>query len=62
MLTLDSFSRNHFYRKLERTVAWLQDLAKNSKSHSVFDFKLHNVLGTNTASNIIPILGESKGT
>jgi hypothetical protein len=29
MLILDSFSRSHFYRKLERTIDYLNELGSN---------------------------------
>jgi hypothetical protein len=55
-LTLDSMSRRHFFRKLPRVVKVLNDLNKDS-NFSVFDFKLHNILGPDSISNQVPIMG-----
>lgn len=52
MLTVDSASRRQFYRKLPKTVAFLNAL---QKSYSVTDFKLHNVIGDNSVFNQIPL-------
>lgn len=54
MLTVDSVSRKHFFRKLKNTVRLLNRL-KSEDDYSVFDFKLHNVYGPATIENIIPI-------
>lgn len=54
MLTLDSFSRRHFYQKLPETVALLESLRKGSQ-HAVFDFQLHNVQGANSVQNMVPL-------
>jgi hypothetical protein len=50
MVTLDSFSRNHFFRKLPRVIRWLSDRQKEGQ-WSVTDFKLHNIIGTDTVEN-----------
>ena len=50
MITLDSFSRNHFYRKLPRVVQWLSDRQREGR-WNVTDFKLHNIIGTDTVEN-----------
>ena len=57
LLTVDSFSRRHFFRKLPNTVDYLRSL-KNS-SFEVYDFKLHNIVGDDSANNMIPILGNT---
>jgi hypothetical protein len=56
MLTLDSFSRRHFFRKLPKTVAFLNSLNQDSP-YAVFDFKISNIEDSTTADNIIPFLG-----
>ena len=55
-LTLDSMSRRHFFRKMPRVIKYLNDLNKNS-NFSVFDFKLHNILGPDSISNQVPLMG-----
>ncbi|CAG9315725.1 unnamed protein product [Blepharisma stoltei] len=50
MLTLDSFSRRHFFRKLPKTVELLNRY-ENSKDWKVFDFKFHNIIGARTSDN-----------
>ena len=52
MLTIDSFSRRHFYRKLPKTVKMFN---KGIGDFSIFDFKLHNVVGQSSVENIVPI-------
>lgn len=54
ILTLDSFSRRHFFRKLPKVVDFMDSLNKNS-SFSAFDFKLHNNQGDNSPGNQVPI-------
>jgi hypothetical protein len=54
-LTLDSVSRRNFFRKLPKTVEYLNSL-KEEDDYSVFDFKIHNVVGEYSASNILPML------
>lgn len=57
-LTLDSMSRRHFYRKIPRVVQFLNSLNSNKSSgYSVFDFKIHNILGPDSISNQVPIFG-----
>ena len=56
-LTIDSYSRRHFYRKLPETVSYLSSL-KNS-SYSVFDFKLHNVYGSSSIDNMFPVFSSN---
>lgn len=55
-LTLDSMSRRHFFRKMPKTLEFLDSLNSNS-SFSVFDFNLHNILGGDSADNQVPMLG-----
>lgn len=55
-LTLDSMSRRHFFRKVPKVVELLNSLNKNS-NFSVFDFKIHNILGADSISNQVPIFG-----
>lgn len=50
MITVDSFSRNHFFRKLHKTVRYLNKLERR-KTWKVFDFKLHNIIGPDTVEN-----------
>lgn len=56
LLTIDSFSRKHFYRKLNETVELLNAVRKEGK-YSVFDFKLNNIMGGNSMDNMGPIFG-----
>ena len=58
MLTLDSLSRRHFFRKLPKVIDFMNslNLDKNSK-FSIFDFKLHNILGGDSPENQVPIFG-----
>jgi hypothetical protein len=56
LLTIDSFSRKHFYRKLNETVKLLNAIKEEGK-YSVFDFKLNNVMGGNSMDNMGPIFG-----
>lgn len=57
-LTLDSMSRRHFYRKIPRVVQFLNSLnSDQSSGYSVFDFKIHNILGPDSISNQVPIFG-----
>jgi hypothetical protein len=56
LLTIDSFSRPHFFRKLPKTVEFLNQLNKKSE-FAVFDMKLHNIVGPASADNIVPIFG-----
>lgn len=54
MLTIDSYSRRHFFRKLPKTVDYLNSL-NNASDFSVFDFKIHNLFGATSVDNILPI-------
>ena len=57
MITIDSFSRRHFYRKLPKTVELLNSWEKN-KVFKIFDLKIHNIQGWDTARNQAYIFGE----
>lgn len=52
-LTLDSVSRRNFFRKLPKTLEFLNSLKE--EDYRVFDFKIHNVVGEYSASNILPM-------
>lgn len=54
-LVLDSFSRRHFYRKLPKTLAFLEKLSRQGK-YGVFDFKMHNIVGTKSIDNMSVVL------
>lgn len=56
MLTLDSMSRRHFFRKMPKTVDYLNNLNKGD-DYWAFDFKLHNILGPSSIGNQVPIFG-----
>lgn len=57
-LTLDSMSRRHAYRKIPKVIDFLNALNSNKSSEfSVFDFKIHNILGPDSISNQVPIFG-----
>jgi hypothetical protein len=58
ILTLDSLSRRHFFRKTPSIVDYLNSLNKNS-NYSVFDFKLHNNMGETSPKNQISIFSGS---
>ncbi len=52
LLVVDSASRRHAYRKLPKTI----DLMRNmTGEYSMFDFKIHNVIGDNSARNQVPL-------
>mmetsp|Transcript_16959 Transcript_16959/g.30498 ORF Transcript_16959/g.30498 Transcript_16959/m.30498 type:complete len:713 (+) Transcript_16959:2175-4313(+) len=57
-LTIDSYSRRHFFRKLPETARYLNELNKQGEFR-IFDFKLHNVIGSKSVSNQIPMLAKS---
>jgi hypothetical protein len=58
MVTLDSFSRRHFFRKCPRVVEKLNQLEAEGE-WKVFDFKLHNIIGSNTAENQSNVFGQT---
>ncbi|CAG9325565.1 unnamed protein product [Blepharisma stoltei] len=51
MLVIDSLSRRMFFRKLPKSVEYLNSIAKNV---SIFDFKLHHVIGQNSQYSFMP--------
>lgn len=53
ILVFDSLSRRHFYRKLPQTQGFLNKL--DSEKFSVFDYKIHNVMGDNSLPNVYPV-------
>jgi len=57
LLTVDSASRRHFYRKLPKTVEFLKSL--NGQKYHIADFLIHNVIGDNSARNQVPVLSGS---
>lgn len=57
-LTLDSMSRRHMFRKTPKIISLLNALNQNrSSGFSVFDYKIHNILGPDSISNQVPIFG-----
>jgi hypothetical protein len=54
MLSVDSY--RHFFRKMEHTINFLNEL-NSGGMYKVFDFKLHNVIGTDTAENMSRVFG-----
>ena len=57
-LTIDSFSRRHFFRKLPNTIKFVNYLNKHHPDFAIYDFKLHNVFGHTSVENQVPILGK----
>jgi hypothetical protein len=53
MLTIDSLSRKQFFRKLPRTKDYINSI--DTQKFSVFDFKLHQIMGDNSLPNVWPI-------
>jgi hypothetical protein len=61
-ITIDSFSRRHFFRKLTKTTELLNSL-KTDSSYEVFDFKLHNIAGFTSTDNQVWIFsGKSRSS
>ena len=58
LLTIDSVSRRHFFRKLPESVRTLNHL--NNETYQVFDFKIHNVIGDNSGANQVPVFQGSR--
>ena len=54
-IAIDSFSRRHIFRKLEKTVKWVNELNKEDK-YRVFDFKMHSVIGKDSIANQAHVL------
>ena len=57
-LTIDSFSRAHFFRKLPKTVEYFNNLHKKHPDLAIYDFKLHSTFGRSSVENQISILGK----
>ncbi|CAG9312321.1 unnamed protein product [Blepharisma stoltei] len=57
-ITLDSFSRRHFFRKLPTTISYLNSL-EMSAAWKVYDFKFHNIIGASTLENQSTFLGNN---
>ena len=56
-ITIDSFSRRHFFRKLPKTVEFFNNLKATHPDIAVYDFKLHSIFGLNSIENQFPVLG-----
>lgn len=54
-IVVDSFSRRHFYRKLNETVEFLTS-TNTQGVHGVFDFKIHNIQGQSSIENMVATL------
>jgi Protein of unknown function (DUF229) len=52
ILTIDSYSRRHFFRKLPKTVEFLNNL---SPEFAAFDFKIHNEFAESSVRNMVPV-------
>ena len=52
-LFLDSISRKTFYRRLTKTIEFLNNLDR--EKFKVYDFKLHSVLADNSLPNLYPL-------
>jgi hypothetical protein len=57
-LVVDSYSRRHFFRKLPRTVEYLNSLNDMGSFYRVFDFKIHNVKGADSIENQIYVFSD----
>ena len=55
LLTLDSISRRHFYRKLPELVQFLNKSESEIPHMSLYDFKIHSTYGSDSVHNQIPI-------
>jgi len=53
-ISVDSYSRRHFYRKMKSTVQMLTSL-NNFGRYGVFDFKVHNIMGQGSPENMVPM-------
>jgi hypothetical protein len=58
ILVVDSFSRKHFFRKLPKTVNFLNEM-NSGANYKVFDYLIHNIVGTNSVGNQAPLLGKN---
>ena len=54
MLVIDSMSRSHFYRRLPKTLKFLN--STSPKNITITDFKLHNIIGSNSIPNVYSVL------
>lgn len=61
MFVIDSYSRKHFFRKMPRSVEYLNNLNADS-DYEVFDFLIHNTYGGNSVANQVPILARNYNT
>ena len=59
-ITIDSFTRRHFFRKLPKTVEFFNNLKIAHPDIAVYDFKMHSTYGLNSMENQVPILGLRK--
>ena len=57
MLTLDSFSRRHFYRKLPKLVNFLNQSQKLLPKVAVYDFLMQSTFSSKSITNQGPIFG-----
>lgn len=55
MLSIDSFSRKHFFRKLPLTSQFINEL-NNGTVYRAHEFLIHSIIGSNSVGNIGPIL------
>ena len=60
MLTLDSVSRRHFYRKLKGVIEFFNTFNEAYPNFAVYDFKLHNILSPSSRGNQVPIFGKKE--
>jgi hypothetical protein len=58
-ISIDSFSRRHFFRKLPQTLNTLNAINAEKSGYRAFDFKLHNVLGATSTENMVPMFGNT---
>lgn len=55
LFVIDSYSRKHFFRKMPKSVEYLNNL-NEGRQYEVFDFLIHNIYGGNSVANQVPIL------
>ena len=58
-ISIDSFSRRHFFRKMKKTLGSLNEMNGEKDGFRVFDFKLHNVLGATSTENMVPMFSNT---
>jgi hypothetical protein len=56
ILTLDSVSRRHFFRKLKKSVEYLNSTIVDSENFVLYDFLINNVHGGSTQANLVNML------